>query len=151
MRHTHLACDFGRNDALLEQIGGLHTPFLHRGKVASWATRRSIDLLACCFTGTWTITECHTNHSLSGRSSAAYFPILFKIRSLCLDSRDAELGPTGFQRGKKTGASVRRSRKVSNVALRGDNRRGDDWLGLELSQAFHLVRPAQPGERKRAY
>jgi hypothetical protein len=37
MRHTHLACDFGRNHALLEQTGGLHTPFLHRGKVASWA------------------------------------------------------------------------------------------------------------------
>jgi hypothetical protein len=37
MRHTNLACDFGRNHALLEQVGGLHTPFLHCGKVASWA------------------------------------------------------------------------------------------------------------------
>jgi hypothetical protein len=36
MRHTHLACDFGRNHALLEQIGGLHTPFLQRSKVAPW-------------------------------------------------------------------------------------------------------------------
>ena len=28
MRHTYLACDFGRNHALLEQIGGLHAPSL---------------------------------------------------------------------------------------------------------------------------
>jgi hypothetical protein len=85
---------------------------------------------------------------------------LSKLSSLCSDSRDAQLGPTEFQFGEKTGASVRRSRDLSNVALRtsrelfggwrGDNRRGDDWLGLELSQAFQLVRPAQPGERKRA-
>ena len=48
MRHTHLACDFGRNHALLEQIGGLHTPLLHRGKVALWANtaiRRPARLL----------------------------------------------------------------------------------------------------------
>ena len=34
MRHTNLACDLGRNDALLEQIGGAHAPLLHRGKIA---------------------------------------------------------------------------------------------------------------------
>ena len=36
MRDTNLACNLGRDHALLEQIGGLHTPLLHRRKVAPW-------------------------------------------------------------------------------------------------------------------
>jgi hypothetical protein len=35
MRDTHLACDLGGDHALLEQVGGSHTPLLQRRKIAS--------------------------------------------------------------------------------------------------------------------